>query len=495
MLASMVAALVLSADPCLRDEGFSLSLFAASATTRSSLASAAGQQCAREERKAMSWYAAGEVCREVGGQLVALTHQTGMVHFEARGLDEPHWIGASKSPLHGKWEWADGTIVDFDALLTLNNLAPGSIKIGTGSCLTAQYVEKRMQIATADCSTALPSLCVTAPHCPYQHLSTLSFETRLGASRSSKVTVRRDAVLVSGTRDIGLGVWETPQRYVVESPDGLGCVWRAEFETEASGLPSVTVYCGAEVEKSVVEADCTDTVMPGKGGGGIVIMGTTPPPKPKTPAPVPTGTPFAPLPQYNTTLPPIRYVEEEDSGLPVWVWPAAFCSVAFAGLFAAVGASKKRSETSSSDGSTKEKEGKEKSRKTKSKQKPAKHDAKAAATCPTCQAFDSVHATSRLREVHALMQEEIMAPLGILGTWCEHKPAENSQHHDHIHHFTLVNNFQSACLGALSTVYSRTKPRLPRNTRIHIEHGVSPQPYEAHIETSMDTEMANAYYS
>ncbi|KAJ9444770.1 hypothetical protein DIPPA_08924 [Diplonema papillatum] len=89
--------------------------------------------------------------------------------------------------------------------------------------------------------------------------------------------------------------------------------------------------------------------------------------------------------------------------------------------------------------------------------------------CPraSCQKVTG-SARQRHLAVHGDLAEELEAPIVVNSMRCVHSKSE------HIHVFEVANEFQPHTLGALSTVYSRSKPRLPRNTRIHIQHSDGP---------------------
>ena len=85
--------------------------------------------------------------------------------------------------------------------------------------------------------------------------------------------------------------------------------------------------------------------------------------------------------------------------------------------------------------------------------------------CEICKNFDKVSNTDRLRRIHADLSNELKAPLRITGASCEHVDNNSGEH---IHTFKVDNEFSLFLLGVLSTGYTRAKPRLPRNTRIHV---------------------------
>ena len=84
------------------------------------------------------------------------------------------------------------------------------------------------------------------------------------------------------------------------------------------------------------------------------------------------------------------------------------------------------------------------------------------AECESCEKFSSSDAVTRLHAVHAALQRDFSQRLAVSSVRCDHLGKE------HVHVFTVRNFFDATSLGAISTVYSRTKPRLPRRTRIHI---------------------------
>ena len=84
--------------------------------------------------------------------------------------------------------------------------------------------------------------------------------------------------------------------------------------------------------------------------------------------------------------------------------------------------------------------------------------------CETCRKFDPRVATQRLHSVYAALRREFSRDLTIRAVRCDHVGRE------HAHVFEVDNRYDPSSLGAMSTVYSRKKPRLPRRTRVHISH-------------------------
>eukprot|EP01064_Diplonema_japonicum_P035032 TRINITY_DN743_c1_g5_i1.p1 TRINITY_DN743_c1_g5~~TRINITY_DN743_c1_g5_i1.p1 ORF type:complete len:146 (+),score=23.02 TRINITY_DN743_c1_g5_i1:54-491(+) len=84
------------------------------------------------------------------------------------------------------------------------------------------------------------------------------------------------------------------------------------------------------------------------------------------------------------------------------------------------------------------------------------------ATCSVCRAFHPEEAVERLQRVHRDIAKEFAAPLQVNSVNLEH----NGKQHRHI--FGIKNDYLPFTLCALATDYVRTKPRMSKNTRVHL---------------------------
>ena len=420
------------------------------------------QQCAFLGDTATSWYEAQSRCLSEESHLLAFQGVPQVRQIPRRDLVGDFWLGARKNSFSGVWEWTDGTPL---STLQLRKYEVKLDSFSDGNCLSAVYDGVDLSVRASSCSEQKKFLCAAAATCPFQHLLDIDFVTNLFGN--TKVNIAQNGVLRSGGRDVALGEWVSPRQYVVQEPFGIvGCLWVVRFQALDFKAAVVTFGCeGKAPETQRIDLECDrpvnadqQTQVPiGRIGG------------PTDAPPLISASPYSTAPR--STAPPLSAVEEDDDTLPLWIWFAAFSVVAVVSVFAAVGMLQRVEMMEG--GKTHQPYSPEipmpaDTKQTMKKNKLRVHDAEAAATCEVCQQFEASEAQDRLREVHGAMQQSFLRPIHILGAQCEHKPTE------HVHHFTLENDYNAPCLGALSTVYSRTKPRLPRNTRIHIEKGDKP---------------------
>ena len=412
---------------------------------------------------ASSWYSSRAGCNAARSSHLLIIRSE--VEADQIQVDAPPvWIGAEYTPRG--WTWTDGSAVN---ATILNTLSYGLPYAKEKVCLLAsrQSRSSRLSLTAASCGEVHPYVCGVAPHCPYQILSKLAFHARIDGSVADPVEITSGGVLKRHGFDIGLGVWENAHRFAVPSPAGVDCTWVAEFGFTSK--PTISAGCdgslhtvseGISIECDPVPRGITG-ILPGPDAGNSMRGSKTAEPTASTASPYEEGEEGV-QPRGKTVI------VEDDEGVPTWVWPVAFVSVALVSALVAIGATRRRTSGSSEDGAAGSTGEPEKKKREGFAKKTFVHDAEAAAHCATCKRFNGNACHERLKKVHGAMQSEFMQPLKVLDTRCEHSGA------DHIHHFTVENDYDAPCLGALSTVYSRTKPRLPRNTRIHIEKGAVP---------------------
>ena len=449
-----------------------------------------------------SWYRAESRCRRRGGHLLRL--DSAEARRDALG---PHlgassqrrfWIGARRVHAAAPWTWADGTPFNATAVsdprtgaaATLEASPPAGVDPGPPLCLAA-YADApggRVRYQARACELRFRSLCVTgAVGCAWR-LHTLSFgDASFGSSEPFEVEVHPSGVLTRGGEDVGLGEWVSPSLFRVASVGGGRCHWVARFSLDA-GTPVVVSGC-EDPDTGVLANPRTGAWrrLPGcslEGGEGHMpsFLPDFPTAKPM-PTPMPTGV----LPPGGSTgggfVPDAgkderphpgvgkSAVDDDDSAAYAWLLPVGLGVIALVGGLTVVGAARRRS----SFGKQSEEE----------PQGLSGSEGSQMDDCDQCKKFSAPTAHRRLRAVHEALQREFAMPLGVLDTRCDHVG------NDHVHVFTVENSFDAPSLGALSTVYSRTKPRLPRNTRIHIER-VKKQPVAAEVAEAEEQARAEA---
>ena len=420
-----------------------------------------GQTCVSDVQGATTWYAAERACRRLGGHLPTLSEDDAVRQF-ADGFPslKPFWTGAIKE---GTWRWADGSA--FTTIPT--NFAVPSTPQKGADCLFARN-DNGMVGEYSSCSAEQHYVCTFGTAlCAWEQVP-----LRIDSAILDEVVTITDDLLKDQTMlEIGLGSWPEPARYVVNNPAGVDCKYVATFS-------AVTTTSGAVVYQA--REGCADA-------SGAVTLTTVPWYHNIAPKCVITGLIGPTPPAKETKSPPGvsdketdspisapgTIIIKEDEGIPAWIFPVAFGVVAMVSIFIAVGATRRRGRKDSDSGDSGKQEGPRKY------DPEAKNDAGASSCCETCKKFSEDMARERLHAVHDALQKEFAKPLGIVSTRCDHV------NHDHIHVFTVENDFDASSLGALSTVYSRTKPRLPRNTRIHIEHAKKPDEPSAPPQTEM----------
>ena len=395
-----------------------------------------------------TWYEAEALCR---------SHDAHLVHVDTaakagllkKTTDSPLWIGAFDD--EDGWQWISGGAVDKPALDTLL----GARMYTPRTCATHE--------ATSLCTARHHFVCEKVLCGADIRTKTLSFR-----SFGVQVAVTPKAVLQIDKTDSANGVWETASRFVVtqkRASSVFSCdSFAAEFSVSRDG--SMTVQTGCADAKSLGIAATPVTVHCTVEAGEPSGEGLLQPNKPTAP---PSG----------TSAPKLGAVDDDDdSVVPMWVWPIAFVTVAVASALAGIaGANRKRAfykprpETNSQEADSSEMgefgEGVCDDESPPTAENPSKcpRHKRTTATCDTCQKFNAAVAKRRLKAVHEQLARDFLLPLVVHNSKCEHIEG------DHVHIFTVENDFDASTLGALSTVYSRAKPRLPRSTRIHIVRG------------------------
>ena len=410
------------------------------------------EHCVLVQEERRSWYEAEVSCNAQRGQLISLRHTVSVTQI---GYSRS-WVGARYDRTSG-WIWADKTPVDFGHLkklgVNINSTSP--------ACLLASRVNNEVSISAADCSQRHPSICASEPFCPFQIVKEIKFDGSIGGNEEVRIELTKEGLIRVAGLDLGLGHWETPSRFVVESPAGIPCTWIAEFGVSTT-FNTPTVHCGCKgfMKEAKPKFYCAHI-------GPIKI----PPNGIKTPIPPFSASPIRVNPYVDeVTLPPLReVVTETELG---WRWWVVLGATVVVSLMVVVGAVRRGGK----------KKVKEEEKKEKEKEVVVLHDAVAAEGCEQCQKFDAEVVNKRLLAVHAGIQEELIHPLNVVHASCEHTG------YDHVHSFAVQNNYSPPSLGVLSTAYSRTKPRLAKNTRIIIKHN----PYREDV--TRDVESMGGYF-
>ena len=409
--------------------------------------------CARHvETPVQTWYGAEGVCRAEGTHLLSLSDGVESFPLPPMEAQAKMWTGARKTTA-SPWTWSD--LSPFKATLT-----PLPMTTTAPQCA---YLHDNI-LHAVDCTERNGFTCVAgAPGCNWPGIPLAIAGNLAGNADHHKIYIINSALsLDSPTNQIALGNWITPNTYEVH---GLfeGCpLFKAVF-TINGGVYKVSTGCdgGALVEAAFSEQpECSRISGNGVSPDGTEAMGTT--------------DPNASNNAHNSQgkQPDVRAVQGDggDDAVPIWVWPLAFAAVAAVSAMATFGVVKRR-KTSKTSLSTDEEDSPASSEHMEMEASVTEcctrptgkaRFSKDPSSCETCKKFNAGMAKRRLKAVHEQLAREFALPVVVRGTHCEHN--EN----DHVHVFEVENDFDASTMGALSTVYSRTKPRLPKNTRVHI---------------------------
>ena len=431
-----------------------------------------------------SWFAAEAGCR--GGNdehlaTLASAEQRGALAGGRIGSLLPrtwYWLGLRRSSYDAPYQWADGTPFD---ILSLQGVVTNdavqvfqTAKEGPQCLAIAGDGSFGLVVLPTHCGTELPSICASSgTHCNWdsEELSFTGAEFGDGLRRETTSVVISDNVLQRDGNDVGIGEWVTPSKFRVLAPGGLPCVWVAELMNGAAcgdgKLPTsmcVRTYC--DVLHGMPVSDSMTSTVRGDActidyGNNKRMSGTHDELGPLIPVDRRVGTP---VPEEHTVPETVAAGGGGGGGggpnkMFMWIVPLVLVQVVVTALLA-VSATRRRGK------SPRDKKEDAKTDSEKACSSAASDGVISPDDCDQCKKFNGGMAQLRLRAVHEALQREFAMPLGVLDTRCDHVG------NDHVHVFTVENAFDAPSLGALSTVYSRTKPRLPRNTRIHIERAV-----------------------
>eukprot|EP00754_Rhynchopus_humris_P019937 Rhum_TRINITY_DN14670_c5_g1::Rhum_TRINITY_DN14670_c5_g1_i3::g.108287::m.108287 len=450
-----------------------------------------------------SWFAAEAACRGNGVEhlaTLASTEQRDALAGGRIGALLPftwYWVGLRRSTYNAPYKWADGTpfdIINLQRLVTNNavEMFEGA-KDGPQCLAIAGDSNHGLMVLPTHCGAELPYICASSgAHCNWdsEELAFMGGEFGDGQERKKTDVVISDNVLQRDGNDIGIGEWVTPSKFRVLAPGGLPCTWVAEFmsgedcgegkqptsmcvRTYCDVLPGMTVPDSAKAMSTVRSDACTIDY-----GNNKKMSGTHDELGPLVPVDRRQGT-SAPYSGRSPDTPGAVAATGGGGGgsskMFMWVVPLVLVQAAVTALLA-VSATRRRGK------SPRDKKEDAKTDSEKACSSAASDGVVSPDDCDQCKKFNGGMAQLRLRAVHEALQREFAMPLGVLDTRCDHVG------NDHVHVFTVENSFDAPSLGALSTVYSRTKPRLPRNTRIHIERGVQNRFEEAELKLGDDTQ-------
>ena len=465
-----------------------------------------GNYCILRVSEPLSWFDAEGVCRKHGGHLLSITESAyKSVLFQG---ESDVWTSGH----HGNdgWAWTNGQSFNHGSLdLILQGSSLPTSPTIEKSCLSVE--PQSLKKKPADCREGLSFVCAYGGRgCAWadHELKFHAVAPRPPPQNEPHHMSLMNGVLTMQGHAFGIGTWPAPDTYRIEK-DGtnqVACTWLARFSEDSDGKYHVDVGCEDPARAgsfvSSIRHEITKELSCRKDG---VTLDTRAPSNEWGKATKPPGH----VPDRNneedkpTSVPGVTMAKTDTSdSVPLWVWPIAFVAVAVVSALAAVGAVKRRdrkgSATSSEDEAavsphssdpenpvTLGEGGGEDEDGAPQPLRCPRHK-KTTATCETCKKFNNDVAKKRLKAVHEQLQRGFALPLVVHDTRCEHIGS------DHVHIFTVENDFDASSLGALSTVYSRTKPRLPRNTRVHIVHNRSQDGEDKMNETDFAGDMA--YY-
>ena len=430
------------------------------------------------------WYEAEVSCRLLGGNLATFATEKTFLSLSSRSPSGKSWTGLIGEG--GEWKFSnyESTTMKLNLDKPTSGMHCGAIHNGQ---LTAASCHEQKSYF---CSVGVGS-CIWRKHSN----TILEFENGNFGSGGISSSVKLDTstnIIYRDDVEAGIGYWVGPSTFIIDSPSGVSCMYTIKFNQGfvMSGCNGQLTRSNWITKSNVITSYCSLIPEPTPTTPGIW---STPQPTPApTKAPIPvTAKPGSDLRSWSPA--PLAAIESntDDYSIPTWAWPLAIIAVAAASAVAAVGAVNRKKKKGSVSISSEESvhamipisaEG-------AAAAKAAGMDC-TSADCEICKKFNETTARQRLLAVHQALMRELSMPLVVSGTRCDHVGGE------HIHVFNVENDFDSHTLGALSTVYSRTKPRLPRNTRIHIVHKKERQNIEhGHVDFAGDhAYIADAYY-
>ena len=439
-------------------------------------------ECLKYITEPKGWYSAELGCRRDGGHLMEFQSK---VHMELLLEDykgPPVWLGVTGES--GEWKFSSNDLLDKSLpqylLSELNKPVPGS------HCVI--FTEKGL--VTDKCFASYTHFCqLGVNNCIWNNGRKLAFD-----EGEDHFTISNKNIVSKNGEEIGIGEWYSHNTFrLAATSSTVACNWIARFISDS------LVECGCEGALSKArwnpQPNCfgkdtsqegVDVNKPSTGQAGAAgsIENVDENVKSNT-LPVTKGPTTSNMNETLSKDLSSRETDKSDSSLPLWMWPLTFVAVAGVSTVAALGVLKKKRDSQDSGS------GDDVSLGHQMMPIPpvGEPKPKSSRPCDICRKFNETTARQRLQSVHDALTKELSMPLVVSGTRCDHVGGE------HIHVFNVENEFDSHTLGALSTVYSRTKPRLPRNTRIHILHKKERQKLQDGSDFAADhVYIADAYY-
>eukprot|EP01060_Flectonema_neradi_P037819 TRINITY_DN7730_c0_g1_i1.p1 TRINITY_DN7730_c0_g1~~TRINITY_DN7730_c0_g1_i1.p1 ORF type:complete len:460 (+),score=64.84 TRINITY_DN7730_c0_g1_i1:82-1461(+) len=431
-------------------------------------------ECLKYFQDPKGWYSAEVACQREGGHLMELRskEQLDMLSESYRGPSV--WLGLTGES--GEWRFSSNDLIDAALLQSFNTELKDPIPGSHCAVLTDKGVvlDKCLSNHVHFCQVGVNS-------CNWHSIAVLEFD-----SGSDHYTLTRNNIVTKNSEEIGIGEWYSHNTFrLAATSSTVNCNWVVRF------ISSSEVECGCDGSLTAAKWNpappCSGAFEKGsvsdfEEGDGKQIQDTGP----RTPL-TPTGPGVnGPNEEVLDVKQPTNSQQKEssDSSPPLWMWPLAFVAVAGVSTVAAFGVLKSKKRNSQDSGS-----GDDGPLGHQMMPIPGEPKPKPSRPCDICRKFNESTARQRLQSVHDALTKELSMPLVVSGTRCDHVGGE------HIHVFNVENEFDSHTLGALSTVYSRTKPRLPRNTRIHILHKKERQKLQDGSDFAADhVYIADAYY-
>ena len=467
------------------------------------------KSCIRKYPNLLTWYQAEAQCRTAGAHLASAETQVNINFLRQVSLGATVWYGLRFTS--GNWQYSGGQ--EFGRTRSLG-MAPDDWDIKNNRLCAAM---DESGVGSLTCSTKLPYVCSKpALNFNYKVMQLSIYGADFGESdpnfNSNTLTrITSEGLIIHSGRDIAIGSWISDTKFKAEYVAGTDCLWIFDAEKLTSGCVSsgrTTTATWALTPKYFPPP----TEKPGTNGipekSEAREFAASPTNTPKPSVLIDGGGDI-----FNDQLQDTEPTSNNDSNnsIPTWVWPVAFGGVVMVAVVATVGGARNKKKKKSPPTSDAEGEGGPNSVLNSSEEERSdggkasdngssntggggggrrkKHRSNISPeNCETCKKFNEEATRARLYQVHRELANELRVPLQITGIHCDHTGS------DHVHIFNVENEFTSYTLGVLSTCYSRVKPRLPKNTRIHIVHKKERQTLEGGADFLGDYDYYGAQY-
>eukprot|EP01060_Flectonema_neradi_P006860 TRINITY_DN1471_c2_g2_i1.p1 TRINITY_DN1471_c2_g2~~TRINITY_DN1471_c2_g2_i1.p1 ORF type:complete len:506 (+),score=87.71 TRINITY_DN1471_c2_g2_i1:41-1558(+) len=454
------------------------------------------RMCYKKYTSRKTWYQAEAYCRTFDAHLASAETQDNADRVKSAASRQQSWFGLRFAT--GNWEYAGGQ--DF-GMTRAHNMVPTSWDIDENKLCAAT---DGSIVESLKCSEQLPFICSKpAVNFHYKFLQVSIYGADFGESdpdfnTDTLTRITSDGLVIHSGNELAIGSWISDTKFKADYIGGTRCTWL--FNTDdmsngclSSGRTRTATWAMEPAYFPPPTEDPASSPAQTRFRGSKKAVGT-----PKPTYPVDGDGNFYP------TLGAVN--ESKDDKVPTWVWPVAFGGVIVVAVFAAVGGARNKKKKKSPPTSDVEGEGpnsvlnsseEERSDGGKGSETGSsntgggrkKHRSNISPeNCETCKKFNEEATRARLYQVHRELANELKVPLQITGIHCDHTGS------DHVHIFNVENEFTSYTLGVLSTCYSRVKPRLPKNTRIHIVHKKERQTLEGGADFLGDYDYYGAQY-